>query len=42
MTIKYGSKVIEFSKRKPASQAETLGQSIEALKSLKQATTKGE
>ncbi len=42
MTIKYGSKVIELSKGKPAVQAETLDQIIEVLKSLKQATSNGE
>ena len=42
MTVKYGSKVIEFAKGKPAVQAETLDQIIEVLKSLKQATSNGE
>jgi hypothetical protein len=42
MTIKYGSKVIELAKGKSAVQAETLDQIIEVLKSLKQATAKGE
>ena len=42
MAIKYGSKVIELAKGKPAVQAETLDQIIEVLKSLKQATAKGE
>ena len=42
MTIKYGSKVIELAKGKPAVQAETLNQIIEVLKSLKLATSNGE
>jgi hypothetical protein len=42
MTIKYGSKVIELAKGKPAVQAETLEQIIEVLKSLKLATSNGE
>ncbi|NQW70885.1 MAG: hypothetical protein HQ457_10920 [Betaproteobacteria bacterium] len=42
MTIKYGSKVIELAKGKPAVQAETLDQIIEVLKSLKLATSNGE
>jgi hypothetical protein len=42
MTIKYGYKVIELAKGKPAVQAETLDQIIEVLKSLKQATSNGE
>jgi len=42
MTIKYGSKVIELAKGKPAVQAETLKQIIEVLKSLKLATSNGE
>jgi hypothetical protein len=42
MAIKYGSKVIELAKGKPAVQAETLDQIIEVLKSLKQATSNGE
>jgi hypothetical protein len=42
MTIKYGSKIIELAKGKPAVQAETLDQIIEVLKSLKQATSNGE
>ena len=42
MAIKYGSKVIELAKGKPAVQAETLDQIIEVLKSLKLATSNGE
>jgi hypothetical protein len=42
MTVKYGSKVIELAKGKPAVQAETLDQIIEVLKSLKLATSNGE
>ena len=42
MTIKYGSKVIELAKGKPAVQAETLDQIIEVLKCLKLATSNGE
>ena len=42
MAIKYGSKVIELAKGKPAVQAETLEQIIEVLKSLKLATSNGE
>jgi hypothetical protein len=42
MTIKYGSKVIELAKGKPAVQAENLNQIIEVLKSLKLATSNGE
>ena len=42
LTIKYGSKVIELAKGKPAVQAETLEQIIEVLKSLKLATSNGE
>ncbi len=42
MAIKYGSKVIELAKGKPAVQAETLDQIIEVLKSLKLATANGE
>jgi len=42
MTIKYGSKVIELAKGKPAVQAETLDQIIEVLISLKLATSNGE
>ena len=42
MTLKYGSKVIELAKGKPAVQAETLDQIIEVLKSLKLATSNGE
>ena len=42
MTIKYGSKVIELAKGKPAVQAEALDQIIEVLKSLKLATSNGE
>ena len=42
MTVKYGSKVIEFAKGKPAVQAESLDQIIEVLKSLKQATLNGD
>lgn len=42
MVIKYGSKVIELAKGKPAVQAETLDQIIEVLKSLKLATSNGE
>ena len=42
MAIKYGSKVIELAKGKPAVQAETLDQIIEVLKCLKLATSNGE
>ena len=42
MAIKYGSKVIELAKGKPAVQAETLDQIIEVLKSLKLAASNGE
>ena len=42
LTIKYGSKVIELAKGKPAVQAETLDQIIEVLISLKLATSNGE
>ena len=42
LTIKYGSKVIELAKGKPAVQAETLDQIIEVLKCLKLATSNGE
>ena len=42
MAIKYGSKVIELAKGKPAVQAETLDQIIEVLNSLKLATSNGE
>ena len=42
MSIKYGSKMIELAKGKPAVQAETLDQIIEVLKSLKLATSNGE
>lgn len=42
MTVKYGTRIIEFAKGKPAVQAETLDQIIEVLKSLKTATANGE